>query len=140
MLKIQSGRAHDVGIKYWEIVDAAGSLMTEFNARHFDTIVDGADVYFIDLDVDPLFCENVQSQMEVDAYVQAATPAAGIAADADPPLRIYIMEALLFALKKQGTARTKYHEQLRAKMLALAAAAGAAQLTRAQLRAAGIMD
>jgi hypothetical protein len=142
MLKIQSGRAHNHGIRYWEIVDPQGVRLTEFDSRQFDTIANNTPVYFIDLDVDPTFCENVQSVYDVDDYVSSATPTGGIDTDAEPPLRLYIMSALLTALGKQGIARQTYLQQLRAKMLAVAAGAGqpANRVTLAQLKTMGIAD
>lgn len=123
MLKIESGTARDLGIKFWEIVNSSGVRLTEFNHVRFPTILDGASVYFIDLDLDPKLCENVQSAFDVDGFVQVAASAGGIDGDAEAALRVYIMAALLTALGKQGTARRKYLDQLHTKMATVAAAA-----------------
>jgi hypothetical protein len=127
MLKIESGRARDLGIKFWEIIDSNGALLTEFSHARFPTILDGALVYFMNLDVDPSQCENVQSKAEVDEFVRIATPSGGMDQDADMTLRLFIMSALLRALEKQGLARTKYLNSLRTKLIGVAGAASPPQ-------------
>lgn len=140
MLKIESGRAQDLGIKFWEIVNPAGTRLTEFSHARFPTILDGAPVYFMNLDVDPSQCENVQSRAEVDGLVQFSMPTGGMEVDAEETLRLFIMSALLRALEKQGSARTKYLDKLRAKLVGVAAAALPPQrrVTLALLRNLGI--
>jgi len=140
MLKIESGRARNVGIKFWEIVDAQGTRLTEFNHSRFSTILSGTPVYFMDLDVDPKFCENVQAARDVDFFTQVATGQAGIDADADEAVRLYIMAALLSALARQGTARTKYLARLQQKLadVAIDADAQGIRTTISLLQAHGI--
>lgn len=116
MTTIQKGTARDVGTKFWEIRDDTQALITEFNHNRFPHILSGAGVYFMDLDLDPRLCENVQVAADVDGFIGAARPAAGIEAEAEEVLWGYVMVALLHALDKQGSARTKYLAQLRAKM------------------------
>ena len=116
MTMIQSGTARDVGTKFWEILDGTQTVMTKFNHNRFPHILNGVDVYFMDLDLDPRFCENVQGVMDVDGFISMATPAAGLETDAEEVLRRYIMAALLHALSLKGNARTKYLAQLRVKM------------------------
>jgi hypothetical protein len=123
MLKIGSGRAKDLGIKFWEIIDGAGTRLTEFNHSRFPTILSDAPVYFMDLDLDPKQCENVQAKAQVDQLVGLATPTGGIADDAETTLRLFIMSALLRALDKQGASRTTYLEKLEARLRGVAAAA-----------------
>ena len=123
MLKISSGRAKNLGIKFWEIVDGSGARLTEFNHSHFPTILSNAPVYFMDLDLAPQKCENVQARAEVDGLVGLATPLGGVADDAEATLRLYIMSALLHALDKQGSSRTTYLGNLEARLRRVAAAA-----------------
>lgn len=140
MLKIESGRAQDLGIKFWEIIDPTGIRLTEFSHARFPTILDGALVYFMNLDVDPSQCENVQSRTEVDDLVRLATPTGGMDQDAEQTLRLFIMLGLLRALEKQGAARTKYLNKLRARLMGVANAASPPQhrVTMTLLRGLGI--
>lgn len=123
MLKIGSGRAHDLGIKFWEIIDDAGMRLTEFNHSRFPTILSDAQVYFMDLDLDPKQCENVQAQAQVERLVSLATPTGGIADDAEATLRLFIMSALLRALDKKGASRTAYLGKLEVRLRGVATAA-----------------
>lgn len=137
-MKIQSGLAHDPGRRIWEIRDAAGAVLTSFNSKQFYHIFPGAEVYFIDFDIDPTFCDNVQGKLQVDGLVATATPANGIDAEAEAALRTYIMGALLSALKRQGQAQVTYMQHLEGKLQRVASEAPAAKLTLAYLKAAGI--
>ena len=64
MIKIGSGRTKDLGIKFWEIVDGAGTRLPEFNHSRFPTTLSDAPVYFKDLDLDPKQCETVQAKAQ----------------------------------------------------------------------------
>ena len=116
MTAIQKGTARDVGTKFWEIRDLSQAVITEFNHNRFHHILSGVEVYFMNLDLDPRLCENVQVVTDVDNNIGVATPDAGIETNAEGVLRDYVMKALLHALDKQGSARSKYLEQLREKM------------------------
>lgn len=118
MTTIQKGRTNDVGTKFWEICNDAQVMIAEFNHNRFPHILSGAEVYFLDLDLDRL-CENVQVVTDVYEEIRRATPASGIEANAEVALRDYVMSALLHALDKQGSARTKYLGQLKEKMNAV---------------------
>lgn len=138
-MRIQQGWAQDPGRKIWEITDAAGVLITHFNSKHFNHIFHSAEVYFIDFDIDPNFCDNVQSRTQVDGLVTSATPAGGgIQPDAEAALRLFIMGALLSALKRQGQARITYVRDLGAKMQQLASQAPRGVVTVAYLKVCGI--
>ena len=141
MLKIESGFARDVGIKFWEIVDGGGTKLTEFNHNRFPTILGDAPVYFMNLDVDPQFCENVQAAYDVDGFVSNASSPTGIGPAAEAALRLYVMAALLNALGKQGAARQNYLGLLRHKMetVATTAAAFGTPVTIALLQQLGIV-
>jgi hypothetical protein len=114
MSRIYRGTAHDNGIKFWDIYSDA--MNTAFNHKRFPHIVNGVSVYFIDLDLDPRLCENVQLVADVDEEIRAAVNNVGIETDAENTLREYVMMALLHALEKQGSAQKKYLKQLRGKM------------------------
>lgn len=114
---IQRGKARDVGTIYWQICDRSQALITEFNHNQFPHILSGVEVYFVDLNVDPRLCENVQVVADVDNNIHTATPDAGIEKNAEEILRDYVMKALRYALSEQGSVRTKYLEQLRDKMI-----------------------
>lgn len=122
-LIIQQGQASDLGIPFWEIVDAAGNRMTEFDHRAFDHIFAGAFVYFVDLDLDPRFCENVQSRNDVDNRFGLALPVNGCTPDAEIRLRLYIMAALLQSLQYNGQDRSNYLARLDAVLISVKAAA-----------------
>lgn len=115
MTTIHKGITNDVGTKFWQIFDDTQSMIAEFNHNRFPHILSGAEVYFIDLNLDRL-CENVQIVVDVDMEIKRATPSYGIETNAEDTLRDYIMSALLHALDKQGSARTKYLEKLKEKM------------------------
>lgn len=137
---IQRGKTRDVGTKFWQISDRSQAMITEFNHNRFPHILSGVEVYFMDLDLDPRLCENVQVVADVDNNIRVATPGAGIESNAEEVLRDYVMKALLHALDKQGSARTKYLEQLRKKMTAVRidAASRGSRATLAILTANGI--
>ena len=137
-MNILSGWARDSGRRIWEITDAAGTVVTHFNSKHFKHIFPNAEVYFIDFDIDPTFCDNVQSKIQVDELVTTATSGNGIDPDAVNALRSYIMGALLSALKRQGHAQIDYVQNLGAKMQQLAAHAPGGRVTIAYLRTSGV--
>ncbi|MCA3643509.1 MAG: hypothetical protein IOC63_16950 [Methylobacterium sp.] len=135
---IRQGQARDPGRKIWEIIDAEGVVVTRFNTNHFNHIFPNAEVYFIDFDIDPNFCDNVQSKIQVDRLVRSATPAGGIDPDAEAALRLFIMGTLLSALNLQGQAQITYVLNLSAKMQQLAAQAQQGRVTIAYLQGCGI--
>ncbi len=140
MTTIQKGKTNNVGTKFWEICDDAQAVITEFNHNRFPHILSGVEVYFMDLDFDPRLCENVQVAADVDEEIRVATPGAGIESTAEEMLRDYVMRALLHALDKQGSSRTKYLGQLRDKMIAVRsnAVSKGSKVTVAILTANGI--
>ena len=117
MTTIQKGTARNVGTRFWEILNDKLVVITEFNHIRFPHILSGVEVYFMDLDLDPRLCENVQLAADVDGEIDVARANAGIDSTAEEVLRDYVMRALLNALDKQGSSRTKYLGQLRDKMI-----------------------
>jgi hypothetical protein len=140
MTTIQKGTAMDVGTKFWDIRDATHAAITAFNHDRFPHILSGAEVYFVNLDIDPGLSENVQIAADVDGEIKAATASAGITDTAEAVLRDYVMRALLNALGLQGPSRSKYLKQLRHKMAAIRSDAEAegSKVTIAILKANGI--
>ena len=141
MSAIQKGIAYDVGTKFWEIRDDKNAVITEFNHNLFPHILSDTEVYFMDLDLDPRLCENVQVVKDVDDEIRAATFSVNINADAEAVLRDYVMRALLHALEKQGAARSAYLQQLRGKMNVVqnSAQSNGAWVTLASLAMDGIV-
>lgn len=135
---IRQGQARDPGRKIWEIIDAEGAVVTRFNSNHFNHIFPNAEVYFIDFDIDPTYCDNVQSKIQVDRLVRSATPGGGIDLDAEAALRLFIMGTLLSALNLQGQAQITYVLNLSAKMQQLAAQAPGGRVTLGYLQSSGI--
>lgn len=115
MQNIGSGvaRAHGSGV--WKILDGGGGLLAEFVHAVFPFILDGTDVYFVDLDLDNI-CDNVQLQMDVEELVVMASPDNGFANGAEIRLRAYIMNALWASLQRTGDARALYRASLAHKM------------------------
>ena len=100
----------------------------------------GAEVYFMDLDLDSRLCENVQSAVKVDKLIKIATPETGIESEAEQVLWRYVMMALLSALQRQGKSQKKYEAQLEAKMgdIRERAKAGGSSMTVELLATCGI--
>ncbi|QQP98150.1 hypothetical protein [Lysobacter enzymogenes] len=96
MNAIGKGVARASGSGIWAVVES-GQEVAGFDHGAFPNIADGSKVYFIDLHLDS-FCDNVQSQFDVDDCVRRATPDNGFAAGAELRLRNYIMEALQVAV------------------------------------------
>ena len=119
MTAIQKGIAYDMGTKFWRICDYTEAVITEFNHSRFSHILSGTEVYFMDLDLDPRLCENVQLATDVNGKIILATENAGIETSAEDVLLDYVMRALFHALEKQGSSRTMYLEQLGDKMIAV---------------------
>lgn len=113
---IGQGMAGKHGSGIWTISDQANALLTEFNHALFPHIVDGTAVYFVDLDLDPKFCDNVQTKFDVDRLVLIATPTNGFQNGVELRLRSYIMDALLVATSRTGSSRSDYLQELEEKM------------------------
>lgn len=115
MLNIKSGvtRRHGSGI--WRVIEIDGKE-SRFQHASFSHILADAEVYFVDLNLDQ-YCENVQAKVDLDHFVDAATPTGGFQMGAEPRLRNYIMEALLIASGKRGQDRSDYLASLEQKMI-----------------------
>lgn len=116
MHNIGSGIAREHGSGIWRIVGAGEQLLTKFNQALFPHIRADAAVYFVDLDLDPEFCENVQAQIDADRRAAAATPTNGFQPGTEMRLRSYVMDALLEALRRTGQDRSTYLASLDSKM------------------------
>ncbi|OEU67279.1 MAG: hypothetical protein BA863_07590 [Desulfovibrio sp. S3730MH75] len=136
----QRHTAYDLGTKFWEIRNKDETLITFFNHNRFPEIMGGAEVYFMDLDLDSRLCENVQSAVKVDKLIKIATPETGIESEAEQVLWRYVMMALLSALQRQGKSQKKYEAQLEAKMgdIRERAKAGGSSMTVELLATCGI--
>lgn len=141
MLKIETGRAIDNGIKFWEIVDDEGTHLTKFSSVRFSHIENQHLVYFMDLNLDPRQCENVQTVADVDGRIGRATPPKGIDKNAERELRLYVMTALLKAIERSGRSRSAYLARLDELLdnLARLAASREQSLSLDLLREAGII-
>ncbi|WP_165671605.1 hypothetical protein [Metapseudomonas otitidis] len=114
MLNIRSGVTRHHGSGIWRIVEDSGQE-SRFQHASFPDILAGAEVYFVDLDLDT-YCENVQAKVDLDYFARTATPIGGFQAGAGQRLCSYIMEALLIASGRHGTQRSDYLTSLEKKM------------------------
>lgn len=116
MYDIKSGKVLKSGSDIWSIISAEETVLTKFDHAVFRHIRNDALVYFIDLDIDPEYCDNVQPIGDVDQRTTTATPLNGFQQGAERRLRNFIMDALWKALRLDPPNRVTYLANLDKKM------------------------